>query len=71
MSYRVCFTAPINLGDKGSEKQFNISLVGIVCWRKAPATAVLRVNLLKEMFYEVLNLKEEIDGVFLAIVHAC
>lgn len=67
----VHFTVPINLGDKGSEKQYKISALRSICAKKAPAAAAQGVNLPEEMVYEVLNLDVEMDGVFLALVPAC
>lgn len=67
----VHFTVSINLGDKGSEKQYNVSALRSIRAKKAPAAAVQRVNLSEEMVYEVLNLDVEMDGVFLALVPAC
>lgn len=67
----VRFTVPINLGDKGSEKQYNVSSLRSIRVKTAPAAAMRGVNLLKEMVYEVLNLDVEMDGVFLALVPAC
>lgn len=67
----VCFTVPINLGDKGREKQYNVSSLRSIRAKTAPAAATRGVNLLKEMVYEVLNLDVEMDGVFLALVPAC
>lgn len=67
----VRFTVPINLGDKGSEKQYNVSSLRSIRAKKGTCRGTQRVNLPEEMVYEVLNLDVEMDGVFLALVPAC